>query len=86
MKNPVITVDGQFQVIDPSYIFIKSGKRIKVIKANTIRVGEKIVYCDRCRTVPAYQLDCQYAEGYHDFTLCQFCLEELGIPMKGENE
>lgn len=86
MKNPVITVNGQFQVIDPSFVFIKSGKTVKVIKMNTIRSEDKLVYCDRCRTVPAYQLDRQYARGYHDFTLCQFCLQELGISMKGEEK
>lgn len=33
--------------------------------------------CDRCNALPAYQLDMNYADNVHDFTLCRHCLKEL---------
>lgn len=76
--EPVISVQGNFLLTDTKYVFIKTSKRqVKIVQKKCLRQTDRIVMCDRCNALPAYQLDMNYANDIHDFTLCRHCLKEL---------
>lgn len=77
-KEPFITEGGHFLLKHPNLVFVKAaGRNVKIVERDKVRVGEKVVFCDRCHAVPAVQLDFMYGSNTHDFTLCQFCLDDL---------
>lgn len=71
--------DGMYLLSSPDYVFIKGGanKRAKIVLRKCLLPTDKVIFCDRCHTLPAIQLDRSYMKGIHDFTLCRFCLEDL---------
>lgn len=72
-------VDDMYLLESPDYVFIKGGvnRRAKIVLRRCLVPTDKVIFCDRCHTLPAIQLDRGYMRGEHDFTLCRFCLEEI---------
>ena len=86
-SNDVVTiVDGNYRLTSPEYIFIKVGKRAKIIKRRLQRTYDKPFYCSGCRVLPAIQLDRLYEQGIHDFTLCSVCLAEDEAYLRNSNK
>ena len=81
-NDKVSLVHGNFVLNDKNCVFIWSGTNdrasIKIITKDTVRKGDKFVYCDNCGTGLAVQVDGRYKEKCHYFTLCAKCLHELG--------
>lgn len=78
-RDVLTVVEGMYKLSSSEYVFIKGGrgKPAKIVLKKQLLPTDKVIFCDRCHTLPAIQLDNCYMEGYHDFTLCQFCIESL---------
>lgn len=84
-------VDGAFRLCSTDYVFIKgntvdsysayhnkrTAPKARIVLRSMLKPRDRVYYCNRCHTLPAYQLDVCYEENIHDFTYCKVCLEEL---------
>lgn len=77
-EDPVVEVEGQFRLTDRKYVFVKApGNKVSVILRSRVRPNDHLIYCERCHTLPAIQLDRNYALKQHTFTLCAECIRDL---------